>query len=318
MKNFITTIIFCTLGLSAVFAQQQPQNTQFMYYKLGYNPGFAGSQEAPCITCLYRQQWLGLEGAPSIAVATFNMPLNNQRVGIGANLFRHTIGITTMYNLDLAYAYRVRLGRGMLGIGLQGSLRSIQEDYQETIATQTKELDESIPAGSSSKFLFNFGTGLYYNTDKYYIGVSAPRLLANNIDYVDSDVTISREVQHVYLMGGVTLPLNENLSLKPQALLKYVSKAPVDFDANVSLLVQNRYIAGLTYRLGGDKKDGTGESLDLLLGAQLTDNLMFSVSYDLTLSDIKTYSNGSIEAAVRYCIGKASEGDKEFENPRFF
>lgn len=318
MKNFLTTIIFCTLGLSAVFAQQQPQNTQFMYYKLGYNPGFAGSQEAPCITCLYRQQWLGLEGAPSIAVATFNMPLNNQRVGIGANLFRHTIGITTMYNLDLAYAYRVRLGRGMLGIGLQGSLRSLQEDYQETIATQTKELDESIPAGSSSKFLFNFGTGLYYNTDKYYIGVSAPRLLANNIDYVDSDVTISREVQHVYLMGGVTLPLNENLSLKPQALLKYVSKAPVDFDANVSLLVQNRYIAGLTYRLGGDKKDGTGESLDLLLGAQLTDNLMFSVSYDLTLSDIKTYSNGSIEAAVRYCIGKASEGDKEFENPRFF
>lgn len=86
----------------------------------------------------------------------------------------------------------------------------------------------------------------------------------------------------------------------------------------MSLLVQNRYIAGLTYRLGGDKKDGTGESLDLLLGAQLTDNLMFSVSYDLTLSDIKTYSNGSIEAAVRYCIGKASEGDKEFENPRFF
>lgn len=219
MKNLLTTIIFCTLGLSAVFAQQQPQNTQFMYYKLGYNPGFAGSQEAPCITCLYRQQWLGLEGAPSIAVATFNMPLNNQRVGIGANLFRHTIGITTMYNLDLAYAYRVRLGRGMLGIGLQGSLRSLQEDYQETIATQTKELDESIPAGSSSKFLFNFGTGLYYNTDKYYIGVSAPRLLANNIDYVDSDVTISREVQHVYLMGGVTLPLNENLSLKPQALL---------------------------------------------------------------------------------------------------
>ncbi len=102
MKNIITTIIFCTFGAAMLYAQQQPANTQFMYYKLGYNPGFAGSQESPCVTCIYRQQWLGLDGAPSMAIATFNMPLNNQRVGIGANLYRHTIGITTMYNLDLA------------------------------------------------------------------------------------------------------------------------------------------------------------------------------------------------------------------------
>ena len=82
MKNIITTIIFCTLGVALLHAQQQPHNTQFMNYKLGYNPGFAGSQESPCVTCIYRQQWLGLDGAPSMAIATFNMPLNNQRVGI--------------------------------------------------------------------------------------------------------------------------------------------------------------------------------------------------------------------------------------------
>lgn len=318
MKNILTTLICCVLGLASVFGQQQPQNTQFMNYKLGYNPGFAGSQEAPCITCIYRQQWLGLDGAPSMAIASFNMPLNNQRVGIGANLFRHTIGITTIYNADLAYSYRVRLGKGMLGLGVMGSLRSMKQDYDKTTATQPKDLDGSIPAGSSSKFLFNFGTGLYYNNDKMYIGLSAPRLLENNIDYVDSDVQISREVQHLYLMGGVTLPLNEVLSLKPQALLKFVPKAPVDFDANLSLLVQKRYLVGLTYRLGGDKVDSNGESLDFILGAQLTDNIMFSVSYDMTLSEIKNYSNGSIEAAVRYCIGKASEQGKEYDNPRFF
>jgi len=318
MKNIITTIIFCTLGAAMLHAQQQPANTQFMYYKLGYNPGFAGSQESPCVTCIYRQQWLGLDGAPSMAIATFNMPLNNQRVGLGANLFRHTIGITTMYNLDLAYSYRVRLGKGMLGLGIQGSLRTLEQDFQKTTATQPKDQDQSIPGGTSSKLLFNFGTGLYYNTDKFYIGVSAPRLLENNIDHSDSDIIISREVQHLYLMGGVTLPLNENLALKPQGLLKYATGAPVDFDANLSLLVQNRYMVGLTYRLGGDKVDGNGESLDLMLGAQLTDNLMFALSYDMTLSDIKNHSNGSIEASVRYCIGRVSDQGKEYDNPRFF
>ncbi len=318
MKNIITTIIFCTLAAAVLHAQQQPHNTQFMYYKLGYNPGFAGSQDAPCVTCIYRQQWLGLDGAPSMAIATFNMPLNNQRVGIGANLYRHTIGITTMYNADLAYSYRVRLGRGMLGLGIQGSLRSMEQDFAKTSATQPKEQDGSIPGGSSSKFLFNFGTGLYYNSDKFYVGLSAPRLLENNIDFTDSDIIISREVQHFYLMGGVTFQLNDNLALKPQALLKHASKAPVDFDANVSLLVQNRYVAGVTYRLGGNKENGNGESIDLLVGAQLTPSLMFTFSYDYTLSDIKGYSNGSIEASIRYCIGKGSEEGKEYDNPRFF
>lgn len=319
MKNIITTFIGCILSIATLFAQQQPMNTQFMYYKMGYNPGFAGSQESTCITCIYRQQWLGLNGAPSMAVATFNMPLSNQRVGVGANLYMHTIGITTMYNADLAYAYRLRLGTGMLGIGVQGSLRSVEHDFQQTIATQPKEQDGSIPGGTRDKFLFNFGTGLYYTSDKLYLGLSAPRLLENNVDFADSDVIISREVQHLYLMGGYTFPLSETMALKPQALLKYASGAPIDFDANVSLLVQNRYMAGLTYRLGGNKESGTGESLDLLLGAQLTDNVMFSISYDMTLSDLKDYSNGSIEASVRYCLGKASEeGDKEYVNPRFF
>ncbi|MBI5916068.1 MAG: type IX secretion system membrane protein PorP/SprF [Bacteroidetes bacterium] len=321
MKNIISTLIVCFLGIvllpSMLNAQQQPLNTQFMYYKLGYNPAFAGSQESPCVTCIYRQQWLGLDGAPSMAIATFNMPLANQRVGVGANLYRHTIGITTMYNLDGAYAYRIRLGKGMLGLGLQGSIRSMEHDFQLTTATQPKEQDVSIPGSTRDKFLFNFGAGAYYSSDQFYFGLSAPRLLENNIDYADSDVFISREVQHVYMMGGLTLPLSETIKIQPQALLKYVAKAPVDFDANVNLLLQNRYVAGLTYRLGGNKEDGTGESIDLLLAAQITPNIMFGISYDYTLSDIKDYANGSIEASIHYCIGKTEPG-KEYVNPRFF
>ncbi|MCU0345793.1 MAG: type IX secretion system membrane protein PorP/SprF [Saprospiraceae bacterium] len=318
MKNIITTFIFLVVCFATVHAQQQPHNTQFMNYRLGYNPGFAGSQEAPCITCLYRQQWLGLDGAPSTAVASFNMPLNNQRVGIGANLMRYSIGITTTYNADLAYSYRVRLGKGMLGIGVQGSLRSMEQDFGKTTATQPKAEDGSIPAGTRSKLLFNFGTGLYYNTEKFYLGLSAPRLLENNVDYTDSDIIISREVQHLYLMGGVSLPINETLALRPQGLLKYAAKAPVSFDANLSLVVQNRYIVGATYRTGGNQVDGIGESVDLLLSAQLTSNINFGISYDITLTDIKDRSNGSIEASVRYCLGKAEGGEKEYVNPRFF
>lgn len=317
MKNIISSIILILVVAGAVSAQQQPHNTQFMYYKLGYNPGYAGSQEAPCVTCIYRQQWMGLDGAPSMQIASFNMPLSNQRVGVGANLYRHTIGITTMINLDGAYAYRIRLGNGMLGLGLQASIRSMEHDFAKTTATQPKAEDPSIPGSTQDKLLFNFGAGLFYSAEKFYFGLSAPRLLENNIDFNDSDVFISREVQHVYMMGGFILPLGQQLKLQPQMLVKYVAKAPVSFDANANLLIQDRYVVGLTYRLGGSEGDNVGESLDFLVSAQLTRQLMFGMSYDFTLSDIKDYTSGSIEASLHYCFGK-SDPDKEYINPRFF
>ncbi|TAK40326.1 MAG: type IX secretion system membrane protein PorP/SprF [Saprospiraceae bacterium] len=317
MKNILTAFIITLATLPVIQAQQQFQNTQFMYYKLGYNPAYAGSQESPCISAIYRQQWLGLDGAPATMALTFNMPLMNQRVGVGANLYRQTIGITNIYNLDGVYAYRTRLGHGMLGIGVMGSIRSMEQDFQLTTATQPKPEDPSIPDGTVDKFLFNFGAGLYYNSENFYLGLSVPRLLENNIDFASADVFISREVQHVYLMGGLVLPVNDQLKFQPQAMLKYVGKAPVDLDGNVNLIIQDRYIVGITYRLGGNKSSGVGESLDILLAAQLTNNLLFGVSYDYTLSDLKDYSTGSIEASVHYCIGKAGKG-KDYVNPRFF
>jgi len=205
----------------------------------------------------------------------------------------------------------------MLGMGLQTSLRSLEHDFQLTTATQPKADDPSIPGSTRDKFLFNFGAGAYYDSDRFYFGLSVPRLLENNIDFADSDVFISREVQHVYMMGGLTLPLSDKLKLQPQALLKYVGGAPIDFDANMNLLIQNRYVVGLTYRLGGDKTSGTGESIDFLLAAQLNRNIMFSLSYDYTLSQLRNHTTGSIEASVHYCIGRADPA-KEYVNPRFF
>ncbi|MEZ4931117.1 MAG: type IX secretion system membrane protein PorP/SprF [Saprospiraceae bacterium] len=319
MKNIISTILFALFCLPFICeAQQQPHNTQFMYYKLGYNPAFAGSQEAPCVSCIVREQWLGLKGAPSTQAVTFNMPMMNNRVGIGANVMRHTIGITTMYDVDLAYAYRFRLGQGMLGIGVQGSLRSLTNDFVETVATQSKPDDLTIPTNNENKFSFNFGSGVYYNSDRFYFGFSVPRLLSNSIDFNSNDNIVSREVQHIYAMSGYTATLSEDLKLRPQILLKYVDNAPLDADINMNLLIQDKFMAGLTYRTGGNKvEERRGESIDVLFGVQLTDNLMFGFSYDYPLSEIRDYSSGSIEASFHYCIGQISSSS-EFENPRFF
>lgn len=315
MKNIFSTIVLCLIVVVA-FGQQDRQNTQFMQYKLGYNPGYAGAKESTCIACLHRSQWLGLEGAPEFTALSFNMPLFNQKVGIGANLERYKVGLFESYTFDGVYSYRVRMGQGSLGLGVQASVRSLRGNFQMATATEDRTADQSIPLGQENKVLANFGAGLYYSSPKFYAGISVPRFLKNNIDFADENQIISREVNHFYFMGGVTFELSDKVKLQPQTLIKYVANAPVDADVNANLIINNRYIFGLTYRLGGNKETSTGESLDLLLAAQLTNNLLFSMSYDMTISDLRAYNSGSIEASLHYCFGK-SQGE-EYTNPRFF
>ncbi|MFK8101717.1 MAG: type IX secretion system membrane protein PorP/SprF [Saprospiraceae bacterium] len=317
MKKIIFTTVFSFAFLLGI-AQQEQQYTQFMYNKLGLNPGYAGSREATCLTGIYRTQWIGLEGAPTTQMVSLNMPLLNRRIGVGLNIARNTIGISERWTVDAMYAYRLRLGRGTLGIGIQGSIRYVGMDYSDSRLVGTRPIgtDGSIPVGEKSKYVPNFGGGLYYSTERFYIGLSAPRFLKNSIDFSEVSDIESKEVDHIYMMAGVLFSLSDKVDFQPQFLMKYADNSPLDVDVNASLIFMDKYTVGLTYRLGGSTVTGGGESLDLLLGAQLTDQFLFGLSYDITLSEIKEYSNGSVEAVVRYCFG-TSEGE-DIINPRFF
>lgn len=314
MKKLISISSFIFLT-SFLFAQQEAQFTQFMYNKLGYNPGYAGSNIGTCFTGLIRQQWLGLEGAPGSQLFSFNMPLNENRVGIGANIWRNTIGVSETINIDLAYAYRLQMETGTLGIGVMGSGRYFQSDFSKTDPIQAG--DNTIPVGMQSKLLPNFGVGVYFSNDKMFLGASAPRLLENNIDLGDDQTIVSREVRHLYFMGGLVFPMSETTEFQPQVLVKYVQGAPIDADLNLNLIFNKKYSLGASYRFGGSDEIGIGESIDILLGAQLTEALMVGFAYDITLSEIQDHNNGTVEAMVRYCLEGDSGGD-EYLNPRFF
>lgn len=320
MKSFWIPVIILASSLLAprlASGQQEAHNTQFMYYKLGYNPGFAGAREAPCVSAIYRNQWLGIDGAPQMQILSFNMPLLNQRIGVGANLVRQSVGITELITFDGVYSYRFPLWRGYLGIGIQGSIRSLSINYQDPRlkGTQSIDIDPAVPDLSQRRFLFNFGTGLYYQGEKFYVGLSAPRLLPSNIDFAETEQEVSREVQHVYLMGGFSIDLGEKVRLQPQMLVKFVPNTPIDADVNLSAIFSERYTTGLSYRLGGSSS-GFGESVSILLAGQLSKMILLGFSYDITLSELRDFNTGSMEVLLRACFGK-SEGE-DIVNPRFF
>ncbi len=314
--KFIYTLLLFSLAFS-IKAQQELQYTQFMYNRLSFNPAYAGSEDVACLSAMYRNQWIGIEGAPESQLVSFNTPLLNKRVGLGLNLSRSTIGIGSRVTAEATYVYRIRMGRGKLGIGIMASLRYLSMNYNDErlFAGEPILSDGGIPVGNQNRYVPNFGVGVYYNTNKFYFGLSAPRMLRNNIDFNDLRLILGREIPHVYAMTGYRFKLNKNLDLESQILVKYVENAPLDFDLNFSFHILKKFLLGASYRAGGSS-DSIGESIDLLVGTQLGDQVFFGLAYDITLSKLRTYNNGSIEAVFRYCIGNP-EGN-QIVNPRFF
>ncbi len=316
-RKLLLIIVLAGLWQSALLAQQEEQYTQFMNYRLGLNPAYAGSEGGTNIGTLVRSQWLGIDGAPQTQLVTFDMSLASNKIGVGGNILRHSFGITEMYTLEGAYSYRLEVARGYLRLGLSASVRRINVNYANVVSTQPVGIDEAIPVGSQSKFVPNFGAGLYYYNPKFYVGLSIPRFLQNNIDLSDAQGTISREVLHLYLMGGTTIPISDGVKLQPNVLLKYVENAPFDADFNMMVQFMEKFYAGASYRVGGSRETGFGEAVSLILGADITENLYFGLAYDATLSELRNYNNGSVEGTLFYYFsGKSKEEEPDVEAPR--
>lgn len=283
-----------------MYGQQQQMYTQFMYNKMGLNPAYAGNETYLSATLMYRDQWNGFPGAPKAQVLTVNLPRLGKRVGLGFNLERQNLGITEKITYEGMYAYKFFLGEGTLSMGMNVSGRNYIQDYTDSrlFAIQDITLDPSIPQTVQSRNLFNAGFGVYFNTNTFYLGASVPRMIKADIDF-DSNNLFSTEVRHLFFMTGGTFILDNDTRITPQLMFRAAENTPWGLDLNCSLTWKDKYTAGLTYRTGGSRGD-LGESIDLIIGMQLSDRMMIGFAYDISLSKIRVIDNGSLEFILGY------------------
>ena len=313
MRNILLAILFFSFA-NVMIGQQESHYTHFMYNTLVLNPAYAGSRGTPSLVALYRKQWFGFEGSPDSKLMSFHAPIFGNKVGFGLTIMNDEIGIHNSWYGTMAYAYRIQINKETnVQIGLQGSIRYLGINFDDESVVFLHNNDPSINENMlSQNYLANFGAGIYVQVKQLFFGTSVPYLFPNTFGTaLDPNILTAEETPHLYVMGGALLPVNKTLSLKPAVLAKIVKNAPFDLDLNLSFVFNNKIILGTSYRLGGD---GPGESLDFLLHYRLN-NLGLGIGYDFTLSDIKDYSNGSIEAIVIYDFKKER---LDMANPRFF
>lgn len=314
-------VILIGIGFFVVAAQGQQQAlyTQFMYNKMVYNPGYVGSLEAPAVNILHRSQWIGFEGRPESTSLSYQTNVNENKIGLGGAIYRHSVGIHEDISLMGVYAYRVRIGNSYLGLGVSPSIKhwAIKYTDERIRATEGTVIDNAISDTDQSKFVANIGFGMYFHSDRFFIGLSAPRLARADLDFDKFDNSVGREALHFYFMTGYTIPLGQFVELTPQVMVRYVENAPLDLDVNAMLSMNRKYHLGMTYRSYHGIENVIGESIDVMAAMNITKSFMLGFAYDVGVSPLRTYHSGSLEFAARY-IFLSPEDKQTYENPRYF
>ena len=305
MKFIKLLIIFCLLS-TGLWAQNDVQFTHYMFNKLGYNPAFAGANEALTIGAIFREQWVNVEGAPQTLRAHAHTPFFKNRSGIGLAVTTDKIGLFQTNSVDLSYAYRMPLGKNTLSIGLSGRIEQGNADWNK--AQGIDNIDNSLPVGEQSLLAPNFGAGATLTGDQFYVGVSVPQLLNNsNFQYSDLPGEEDISMRTMYLMGGADFSLTQNVKLMPSALVSYNPNSPVDLDATLGLMFMNSLYTGVNYRLG--------DSFDFIAMYQLTQQFRLGAAYDFTTSAISDKTPGSFEIMAGYIFDYNTD---DIKNIRFF
>ena len=308
MKTFILSILTVFVCFSISRGQQDPHYSQFMFNKLYFNPAYAGSQDGFSLSAIYRNQWIGITGAPQTATLLGHGAVLSNKLGLGMSITYDQIGFTNRIDLETNYAYRILFkNNSFLSIGIRGSAYYLQIRWDQ--ANPIDMADNSIPGASMSKLFPNFGAGIYYQARNYYIGFSVPHIFRNRIDFTDNiNASIEpRLQQHYFAMGGMSFDLSANVALQSNILCKFVQGAPFDMDFNVSVVFLKKLLFGVTYRLG--------DSVDALVRWRITQRFQLALAYDFSISQLQRFNAGSVEAMLQYNFYKKMD---KVHNPRFF
>jgi type IX secretion system PorP/SprF family membrane protein len=307
MKVRFIWLILMLLSSAATWAQQQPMYSQYMFNMMNINPAYAGSRGVTSGTALYRDQWVGIPGSPKTSSFSLDMPLYEKKIGLGIQLYDDRLGIERSSGINASYAFRIQItNSGTLSLGLQAGLLNYRANYSEVRTFQPNDPSFS---QNISGLLPAAAAGVYYNSDKFYIGFSTPALLKTKISYDNStDVTsVTGRDLHLFLASGFVVSLNQDLMLKPSVLVKAVSGAPVEYDLNTNLWIQNTLALGFSYR--------TGDALVGMIEFQMNKQLRFGYAYDKTFSNLGSLNTGTHELMLRMEFGSSNT---KVVSPRYF
>ncbi|WP_066757112.1 PorP/SprF family type IX secretion system membrane protein [Crocinitomix algicola] len=284
-------IIYISFLLSSnLYGQLDALYSQYTFNQFNINPAYAGSRDAMNVNLTGRSQWLGLSGAPNTQNVAINSPASNYNLAWGFDATHDQYGPYNHFSAQGALAYRLRLERGNLHLGLRGGAYNLVLDHaQLKFREDNDQLDNQT---KYSSVVPNFDFGLYYYSQKFYAGLSINHLTASKFHFQGLNNELYHLNQQVHLMAGYVFNLNPQILLKPTVLIRYAQPQTISTDLNANFMFYQRFWLGIGTR--------NLNSLNFLGDLYVTDYLRIGYSYDMTLTELQKFANGSHEILIGF------------------
>jgi type IX secretion system PorP/SprF family membrane protein len=331
-KKFIINCV-CFLMVGCACAQQQPYYTQYILNNFILNPALAGIENYWDCKASYRNQWVGLDGAPTTLYLTVNAPLGNaeydketpttvpdlQAKNLGAKQFlmeytappaHHGVGFTILNDKTGplsriaaygSYAYHLPVGvKTSLSFGLSLGVQEVNVDVTAVDFGQANPIDPAaLGSGYLNKLEPDVNAGLWLSNKSFFLGLSAQQIVPVPINS-SNETTTSNSVT---LLKG---------KLIPHTFFTAGYKILVSDDIDILPSVMIRYVQPLPIGFDVNAKIQYQDLLWLgfsyrynqgfaaMLGVNISSRINLGYSYDYTTTQLNTVSSGTHEIVLGF------------------
>ncbi len=241
---FVLLIVFGTPAL--LRAQQGIFYNQYAHNSVGINPATSLLRPGGEVFFVGKQQWIGMDGAPTAFWGNVNIPLKSFQTQVGLNVRHENVAVERASEVSAFIAKSIRLSEqtyfGMsLNFGLSyydGRFSDI-DPQDPAFRDDVRELDKLIGAGF-----------MLYNPNRYYIGFSLPRLMFSNLGNEDQKQYDFHNQYH--LIGAGLVPLSDGFELRPSVMVSYSKNFRFLADMTAMLFVNRTVGAGISFKTNNE------------------------------------------------------------------
>jgi type IX secretion system PorP/SprF family membrane protein len=326
--------------VGCVSAQQQPYYTQYILNNFILNPALAGIQNYWDFKVSYRNQWVGLQGAPTTLYLTINAPLGKTAYdyetpttvpdaqaqhlsakqtlmeytappahsGLGFTILNDKTGPLNRIAAYGSYAYHIPVGRKTtLSMGVSLGVQEVNVDVNAVDFGQANPVDPAVlESGYLNKLEPDVNAGLWLSNTTFFLGLSAQQIVPVPINAVNNSTTTNGAI----LLKGKLIPhtfftagykISASDDITILPSVMISYVQPLPIGVDVNAKIQYQDLLWL----GFSYRNKVGWAA--LLGINISSTINLGYSYDYTTTPLNTVSNGTHEIVIGFLWRKKSK-----------
>lgn len=292
----ISQLIVVTLSPFA-WGQQPLIYNHFYFNPYLYNPSLIAPSGYTELFINYRNQWSGIDGAPTTATVNVQIPFN-YKAALGVNFYNDQAGVLRTTSGMLSFAYSVYFGQRVennhrLSFGLSAGVTNSYVDIN-------KVDNPDDPAIANNNTLFVDGqVGLSYQFKGLKIGFSIPRLFR---PYVVSDESFAKpgieQLDNTITSISYNFNLGPKVSFEPFLIYRTLQDTPAQYEALGILRYDNMVWVGGGYR---EDYGATG-----IVGLNIK-GIKLAYAYEFAPQQVSNFGSGTHEIQLGIKLGRKKE-----------